>query len=99
VFPRHRAVVLVNGCFWHGHDCHLFKWPRSDGAFWEKKIAGNKRRDQSVQQQLATEGWRSLTVWECSLRRADATRVEAVAKGVAQWLATGSPKVSPLNNR
>ena len=27
VFPKHRAVILVHGCFWHGHDCHLFKWP------------------------------------------------------------------------
>jgi DNA mismatch endonuclease, patch repair protein len=25
VFPRHQAVVLVHGCFWHGHDCHLFR--------------------------------------------------------------------------
>ena len=29
VFPRYRAVIFVNGCFWHGHDCHLFKWPSS----------------------------------------------------------------------
>ncbi|MCK6445986.1 MAG: very short patch repair endonuclease [Planctomycetes bacterium] len=21
VLPRHRTVVLVNGCFWHQHDC------------------------------------------------------------------------------
>jgi DNA mismatch endonuclease (patch repair protein) len=21
VFPKHRAVLFVHGCFWHGHDC------------------------------------------------------------------------------
>ena len=25
VFPKHRAVIFVHGCFWHGHACHLFK--------------------------------------------------------------------------
>ena len=25
--PRYRAVIFVHGCFWHGHGCHLFKWP------------------------------------------------------------------------
>lgn len=27
VFPRYKAIILINGCFWHCHDCHLFKWP------------------------------------------------------------------------
>ncbi|WP_425343207.1 hypothetical protein [Pseudoalteromonas lipolytica] len=22
---KHKAVILVNGCFWHGHKCHFFK--------------------------------------------------------------------------
>ncbi len=24
VFAQFRAVIFVHGCFWHGHDCHLF---------------------------------------------------------------------------
>ncbi|WP_231884015.1 very short patch repair endonuclease, partial [Alcanivorax sp. HI0044] len=27
VLPKYKAVIMVNGCFWHGHECHLFKWP------------------------------------------------------------------------
>jgi DNA mismatch endonuclease (patch repair protein) len=27
VLPRYRATVFVNGCFWHGHDCPLFRLP------------------------------------------------------------------------
>jgi DNA mismatch endonuclease (patch repair protein) len=22
VFKKHNAVVFINGCFWHGHECH-----------------------------------------------------------------------------
>ena len=28
VLPKYSAVIFVHGCFWHGHDCHLFKWPK-----------------------------------------------------------------------
>src|SRR5688500_15794308 len=45
VFPRHGAVILVHGCFWHGHDCPLFKWPATRAEFWRKKIEGNRARD------------------------------------------------------
>lgn len=27
VFPRYRALVFVHGCYWHGHDCTLFRLP------------------------------------------------------------------------
>jgi DNA mismatch endonuclease, patch repair protein len=87
VFPRHRAVVLVNGCFWHGHDCRLFKWPQGNEAFWRKKIEGNRRRDERVIRELAEAGWRTITVWECSIRRAHPVRVAAVARNIGRWLA------------
>src|SRR3546814_19210603 len=38
VFPRPRAVVFVTGCFWHGQDCHRFKWPAPRTDFWRAKI-------------------------------------------------------------
>ena len=45
VFPRCHALILVHGCFWHGHNCHLFRWPESRAEFWRGKINGNKARD------------------------------------------------------
>lgn len=40
VLPKYRAVIMVNGCFWHGHGCRLFKWPSTRPEFWrEKSIA------------------------------------------------------------
>ena len=68
VFSGRRALIFVNGCFWHGHDCHLFKWPKSRAEFWREKIAGNVGRDQRVREELLADGWRIAEVWECTLK-------------------------------
>ena len=68
VFSRHRAVVLVHGCFWHGHSCPMFKWPATRPDFWKNKIIGNCDRDQAAVNALREKGWRVLVVWECALR-------------------------------
>jgi DNA mismatch endonuclease (patch repair protein) len=73
VFSRHRVVIFVHGCFWHGHDCPLFRLPRTRTEFWSNKIAANRRRDAATHAALLATGWRVLTVWECSL------------KGTAKW--------------
>ena len=68
VLPKFRAVVFVNGCFWHGHDCPLFRLPATRTEFWEAKIVATRVRDQLNRAALQAAGWRSYTVWECALR-------------------------------
>lgn len=68
VFPSARVAVFVHGCFWHGHACHLFQWPRSNADFWRTKIVRNVRRDRRAEAKLLELGWRPLTVWECTFR-------------------------------
>ena len=68
VFPKHRAVILVHGCFWHGHGCSLFRWPQTRAEFWKTKITRNMQRDRTVWSALTAAGWRIIVVWECALR-------------------------------
>lgn len=68
VFPRYHAVIFVHGCFWHGHDCPLFKLPATRQEFWSTKIASNRARDTRTAAALLELGWRVANVWECSLR-------------------------------
>ena len=68
VFSGRRAIIFVQGCFWHGHDCALFRWPATRETFWREKITGNIARDAKVREQLATARWRVLEVWECQLK-------------------------------
>lgn len=68
VFPSKRAVIFVHGCFWHGHDCPLFRLPATRTDFWSEKIDRNRTRDSRVLKELTSSGWRVLTIWECSVR-------------------------------
>jgi DNA mismatch endonuclease (patch repair protein) len=69
VLPRHRAVVLVHGCFWHQHDgCRHGVLPRTRRRYWRPKLRRNVARDAEVATALAALGWRVLVVWECELR-------------------------------
>nr|WP_313217010.1 very short patch repair endonuclease [Stenotrophomonas geniculata] len=68
VLPKYRTVVFVHGCFWHGHDCPLYRLPKTRTEFWEEKIGKNRARDQKVIAALEECGWHVLVVWECSLR-------------------------------
>jgi len=86
VFPRFRTVIMVNGCFWHRHDCHLFRMPSTRPEFWAAKIGRNVERDSLVRQQLADADWRQLVVWECALKGRTAPGPEAVVTEIAQWL-------------
>ncbi len=70
VFPKHRAVIFVHGCFWHGHSCKRGKRvPKTNTAYWTEKIARNKARDKKNTAALKKLGWRVITVWECELKK------------------------------
>ncbi|MGG2141473.1 very short patch repair endonuclease [Symbiopectobacterium sp. RP] len=85
VLSRYHAVVFVHGCFWHGHDCPLFKWPRTRPEFWRDKIGLNQKRDNQVRDALMSDGWRVGIVWECALRGAGKD-IYGVAQDIADWL-------------
>lgn len=70
VFPRHKAVIFVNGCFWHCHSCSYFRWPSANPDFWHAKLAGNVARDKRQLRELQRLGWRVLVIWECAVRQA-----------------------------
>lgn len=91
VLPCHRAAILVHGCFWHGHDCPLFKWPRSRQEFWREKITGNIGRDRRSILQLEQAGWRVLIIWECALKGVTRLDTETVIGRTAEWLRESAP--------
>lgn len=68
LLSRHRTVLFVQGCFWHGHNCHLFRWPKTRSDFWLAKIAANKRRDATARDALIHQGWRVVYIWECAFK-------------------------------
>lgn len=86
LFPRYRAAMFIHGCFWHGHDCELFRIPATRPDFWQEKIGGNRSRDAAALASLATIGLRTLVVWECAMRGKSRRSIDEVADAAADWL-------------
>ncbi len=84
--PKRRAVIFVHGCFWHGHGCHLFKWPKTRPEFWRAKIERNREVDGVAERRLAEDGWRVALIWECALKGRERLPLEDVISTCADWL-------------
>jgi len=89
VFPRFKAVILVHGCFWHGHHCPLFKWPSSNVKFWRTKIERNREVDRTAREALEALDWRILTVWECALKGPGRIPDNNVIRKTGTWIRSG----------
>lgn len=86
VFPRYKAVLFVNGCFWHRHDCHLFRWPASREDFWREKIGRNVANDERAIASLKKEGWRVGVIWECALKGRTRLNHPETMQRLASWI-------------
>lgn len=84
--PKHRAVIFVHGCFWHGHGCHLFKWPSTRPEFWKAKIERNREVDRAAGEKLLAAGWRVCVIWECGLKGRLRQSIEHVSARLDHWL-------------
>lgn len=84
VFPRHKAVVFVHGCFWHRHEgCNIATTPKSNTPFWVEKFEKNVARDSRVAATLRDLGWRVFVVWECEL---SPSKAEATGSALAAMI-------------
>lgn len=88
VLRKYKAVIFINGCFWHQHqNCKVAHIPETRREFWEKKFARNVARDQKVLYQLKVMGWRTAIVWECGLHKK--TRDDALSQ-LEKWIRCGN---------
>ena len=86
VLPKYNAVIFIHGCFWHGHDCHLFKWPSTRPDFWKNKINRNVEVDKMNCKKLKQEGWYILTIWECALKGKGKLQDDDLMESIVSWL-------------
>lgn len=98
VFAKYNAVIFVNGCFWHHHDCHLFKWPATRKEFWKAKIDRNVANDARVKDALLQNGWRIATVWECALNGKARLNQEHAMRLLAGWVRSDRKKITIRGN-
>ena len=85
VLAKYKAVLFINGCFWHGHNCHLFKWPQTRKKFWQEKINNNIENDRKKIKGLSSE-WRTGIIWECALKGKTRISLNKVINKIKIWL-------------
>ncbi len=69
VLRKYKTVIFIHGCFWHGHEnCKYYRLPKSNVEFWQSKVDGNRARDERVEKELQSKGWRVVIIWECELK-------------------------------
>ncbi|MBU6122278.1 very short patch repair endonuclease [Hymenobacter siberiensis] len=72
VFPSRKAVVFIQGCFWHAHGAECLVKPlkpKSNVQFWQAKFDRNVSRDARQQAELQELGWHVFVIWECYLKK------------------------------
>ncbi|PZF73938.1 very short patch repair endonuclease [Taibaiella soli] len=70
VLSKFKTIILVHGCFWHGHTCKGGRLPKTRTEFWREKILKNKERDIKNKKDLQSLGWRVIVIWQCELSSA-----------------------------
>jgi DNA mismatch endonuclease (patch repair protein) len=89
VVDDYQCVVFTHGCFWHHHDCYLFRTPATRTQFWLAKIGKNVERDARDRERLQALGWRVLIIWECAIRGRKKLSDEALSERVVEWICSG----------
>ena len=84
VFPKHKKIIFVHGCFWHWHNCNSGKnRPEKNKEYWIKKLDGNIERDKKNIMQLKDMGWKITIIWECETKK---TNREKLVKKIQKYL-------------
>ncbi|MBA2760215.1 MAG: DNA mismatch endonuclease Vsr [Chloroflexia bacterium] len=76
VLARYKTVVLVQGCFWHGHNCKPNSMPQNNRSYWSAKIERNISRDRRNRVALEQAGWNVVDIWECEIERSTTSLIE-----------------------
>ncbi|MBB1201417.1 very short patch repair endonuclease [Enterobacteriaceae bacterium 89] len=89
VLQDYRCILFTHGCFWHRHQCELFKVPATRTEFWLEKIGKNVERDKRDIARLCEQGWRVMVVWECALRGKRKLSDAALTERLEEWICGG----------
>lgn len=83
ILKKFKAVVFVNGCFWHGHhSCKYFKIPKTRTEWWTEKINKNIDNDTIAMTRLKSLGWNVIIVWECDLKNRTVETLDYLVKSL-----------------
>jgi len=85
VFPKHKKILLIHGCFWHRHEkCKRSTTPADNADYWRVKFERNVARDLEIIAALTDLGWHVRVVWECDIK--DRKKIDGLIDELTAWL-------------
>ena len=66
VIKKHKTIVDVRGCFWHGHhNCKFGDKIKSESIGITERVTSAIERDKRNEEKWKQLGWNVLIVWDC----------------------------------
>ncbi|KLU13967.1 MULTISPECIES: very short patch repair endonuclease [Xenorhabdus] len=93
VIDEYRKIIFTHGCFWHHHECYLFKVPMTRTEFWMNKFEKNVLRDKAINEKLRSDGWHVMVIWECAIKGRFRLPVQELSERIEEWICAGSDSV------
>lgn len=81
-YKRSKLAIFVNGCYWHRCPHCKPSMPKTHKDFWTVKFKKNKERDRRKVIELNRIGWKTITIWECQLKKYPDRCVERIEKSI-----------------
>ncbi len=86
ILNKYKCVIFLNGCLWHGHECHNCRYPTTNTLYWRTKIQNNKTRDVKNHQAILDLRFRVLVVWGCALSGKFRIPKDELMSLINQWI-------------
>ena len=93
VIDEYRKIIFTHGCFWHQHNCYLFKIPATRTEFWMEKVGQNVSRDKEVCKKLRSDNWSIMVIWECAIKGKHKLSTQELSERVEEWICAGNHSV------
>jgi len=95
---KYNLVIQVNSCFYHGHDCYMFKWPKSNVEFWREKILSNQKRDRENLRKYKAMNLRTIIVWTCAISGKKKIQSENLSFELAKYIKNKEIKYAVISH-
>lgn len=82
-FLKCKVAIFVDGEYFHGYNWNTEKHRiKTNREFWWKKIEGNMKRDQIVNQTLVENGWTVIRFWSHEIRKNLASCINKIQRTI-----------------
>jgi DNA mismatch endonuclease (patch repair protein) len=99
VFSKYKIAIFCDSEYFHGKNCETAKNRiKSNQEFWHRKIEGNIKRDNDVNERLRQEGWTVLRFWGDEIKKNIELCVLKISEAIMEQQSGYYPELHSLSS-